>query len=100
MRRVIENKSVPCYGCKERNEGCHSTCERYIEFKKGQEKKYADKEKNKAIMEEELNDKVYGKYRILDAKTGEEKKGRYFVLKLDAKDDTKAGFQMRKCAWL
>lgn len=37
-------------------------------------------------MEEELNDKVYGKYRILDAKTGEEKKGRYFVLKLDTKD--------------
>lgn len=41
-------------------------------------------------MEEELNDKVYGKYRIFDAKTGEEKKGRYFVLKLDAKDDTEA----------
>lgn len=41
-------------------------------------------------MEEELDDKVYGKYRILDAKTGEEKKGRYFVLKLDAKDDIEA----------
>ena len=28
--------------------------------------------------------KVYGKYKILDAKTGIEKRGRYFVLKIDA----------------
>lgn len=31
--------------------------------------------------------KVYRKYRIYDAKTGEEKHGKYFVLKIDAKDD-------------
>lgn len=30
---------------------------------------------------------VYRKYRILDAKTGEEKHGKYFVLKIDAKDE-------------
>lgn len=29
---------------------------------------------------------VYRKYRILDAGTGEEKHGKYFVLKIDAKD--------------
>ena len=29
---------------------------------------------------------VYRKYRILDAETGEEKHGKYFVLKIDAKD--------------
>lgn len=31
-------------------------------------------------------DKVYGKYKILDAKTGAEKHGKYFVLKIDAED--------------
>lgn len=31
-------------------------------------------------------ERVYGKYRIIDAKTGEEKDGLYFVLKVDAKD--------------
>lgn len=30
---------------------------------------------------------VYRKYRILDATTGEEKHGKYFVLKIDAKDE-------------
>ena len=35
---------------------------------------------------------VYCKYRILDAKTGEEKHGKYFVLKIDAKDEKE-----RKC---
>lgn len=32
------------------------------------------------------NDKVYGKYKILDAKTGAWKRGKYFVLKVDAKN--------------
>lgn len=32
------------------------------------------------------NETVYGKYRILDAKTGEEKRGKYFVLRVDAAD--------------
>ena len=32
------------------------------------------------------SDKVYCKYKILDAKTGVEKRGKYFVLKIDAKD--------------
>lgn len=32
------------------------------------------------------NETVYAKYRILDAKTGEEKRGKYFVLKIDAKN--------------
>ncbi len=32
------------------------------------------------------SEKIYGKYRILDAKTGTEKNGRYFVLKIDAAD--------------
>ena len=31
--------------------------------------------------------KIYKKYRLLDAKTGEEKHGKYFVLKIDAKDE-------------
>lgn len=31
-------------------------------------------------------DKVYDKYMILDAKTGIEKDGRYFVLKIDSDD--------------
>lgn len=25
---------VPCYKCKDRKVGCHSTCQRYIEFRK------------------------------------------------------------------
>ena len=32
------------------------------------------------------NDKIYKKYKILDAKSGEEKDGRYFVLKIDSDD--------------
>ena len=28
----------PCYKCKERNPGCHSKCQDYIEWKKDQEK--------------------------------------------------------------
>ena len=32
------------------------------------------------------HDKVYGKYKILDAKTGVEKRGKYFVLKIDSSD--------------
>lgn len=32
------------------------------------------------------NETVYAKYKILDAKTGAEKHGKYFVLKIDAKD--------------
>lgn len=30
----ISKENVPCYGCKERNARCHSTCERYIAFTK------------------------------------------------------------------
>lgn len=33
---------------------------------------------------------VYNKYKILDAKTGKEKKGEYFVLKIDSKDSVEA----------
>ena len=36
--------------------------------------------------------KIYKKYRLIDAKTGEEKHGKYFVLKIDAKDENE-----RKC---
>lgn len=32
------------------------------------------------------NETVYRKYKVLDAKTGKEKRGRYFVLKTDAKN--------------
>lgn len=32
------------------------------------------------------NETVYRKYKILDAKTGVEKSGRYFVLKIDSAD--------------
>ena len=32
------------------------------------------------------NGTVYAKYKILDAKTGAEKRGKYFVLKIDAND--------------
>lgn len=32
------------------------------------------------------NETLYAKYKILDAKTGAEKRGKYFVLKIDAKD--------------
>ena len=35
---------------------------------------------------ENENETVYNKYKILDAKTGEEKHGTYFVLKLDSDD--------------
>lgn len=37
--------------------------------------------------EEELKDKVYGKYAVTDARTGEKKDGKYFILKIDAKED-------------
>ena len=32
------------------------------------------------------NETVYRKYKVLDAKTGEEKIGKYFVLKIDTGD--------------
>ena len=32
------------------------------------------------------NNEVGNKYKILDAKTGEEKKGKYFCLRIDAND--------------
>lgn len=35
---------------------------------------------------EDPNDTVYEKYEILDAKTHQKKRGRYFVLKIDAAD--------------
>ncbi len=38
-------------------------------------------------MSHENSEGLYKKYRILDAVTGEEKKGDYFVLKLDTADD-------------
>lgn len=51
---------------------------------------FHDKEENPADKE-----RVYGKYRILDANTGAEKDGLYFVLKVDAKDagERKAVFE-------
>ena len=39
-----------------------------------------------------MKDKVYRKYRIVDALTGKDKQGIYFILKVDAKDETE-----RKC---
>ena len=45
-----------------------------------------------AKRQEHLKEKVYRKYRIVDAMTGKEKKGIYFILKVDAKDETE-----RKC---
>ena len=32
------------------------------------------------------NETVYRKYRVFDVNTGEEKQGKYFVLKIDAED--------------
>lgn len=60
---------------------------------------HADKEKWSEIYaalaakrQELMKDKVYRKYRIVDALTGKDKQGIYFILKVDAKDETE-----RKC---
>ena len=45
-----------------------------------------------AQRQEHLKEKVYRKYRIVDALTGKDKQGIYFILKVDAKDETE-----RKC---
>lgn len=45
-----------------------------------------------AKRQEHLKEKVYRKYRIVDALTGKDKRGIYFILKVDAKDETE-----RKC---
>lgn len=45
-----------------------------------------------AKRQEHLKEKVYCKYRIVDALTGKDKRGIYFILKVDAKDETE-----RKC---
>lgn len=45
-----------------------------------------------AKRQELMKDKVYRKYRIVDALTGKDKQGIYFILKVDAKDETE-----RKC---
>lgn len=42
--------------------------------------------KTKTVKMANDHDKVYGKYKILDAKTGVEKRGKYFVLKIDSSD--------------
>lgn len=42
---------------------------------------------NGVTEEKELKDKVYGKYAVTDARTGEKKDGKYFILKIDAKED-------------
>ena len=51
----------------------------------GAEARHPDSKENEEV-------KIYKKYRLLDAKTGEEKHGKYFVLKIDAKDENE-----RKC---
>jgi len=47
----MRGKDIPCYQCKDRVVGCHSTCPKYIEFRKGREKVYKEREHN-------LTDKV------------------------------------------
>jgi hypothetical protein len=51
------NPKSPCYGCKERHEGCHSECERY--------RKWADNKKRiNAKKFEEWSAMTYGIDRI------------------------------------
>ena len=48
----MPNKS-PCMNCKERNETCHSMCEKYKSFRI--ECEHENKERIKAISERKLN---------------------------------------------
>ena len=65
---------------------CSKVCTCVEVHLEGEEKKGALRAISEATEEAHKNG-VYGKYRIFDAVSGEEKQGRYFVLKLDAKDE-------------
>lgn len=41
------NRTVitPCYGCNDRTEDCHCTCERYKEYEMARDKRYEEKRK-------------------------------------------------------
>lgn len=46
--------NVPCYGCDEREVGCHSECEKYKEYIAENEKRKEEHRKNYAV-----NDVLY-----------------------------------------
>lgn len=35
----MSSKKPPCFGCKERQTGCHAECKRYLEWSKDRQKK-------------------------------------------------------------
>jgi hypothetical protein len=37
---LLPHKETPCYKCEERQENCHSSCKRYLEFKDKSGKSY------------------------------------------------------------
>lgn len=42
IRHVSPKADAPCYGCEDRVIGCHATCNRYIDWRKGWDSKLAD----------------------------------------------------------
>lgn len=50
--------NVPCKDCPNRQVGCHSTCEKYLDFRKEVDKinktKFAEKEQRRLIAEHNL----------------------------------------------
>ncbi len=53
---VFKNDNVPCKGCSDRVVGCHSTCEKYAEFVKENNKRLHEQKK---IAKEEYRARSY-----------------------------------------
>lgn len=66
---------APCKGCQDRHLNCHSTCEKYLEFKDWNEKRLADERALNGADAARVESMLRTKYRT-QGRAGSDKIGR------------------------
>lgn len=70
-RRLPRDLKIPCYGCDNRHEACHGSCEKYAEYRKEHDAK------REAAREARRLEGIYETYRIKTIKKIKKRNEKY-----------------------